>query len=144
MLDFLSFNVAARDVSALVQRRILHVKRLGVPFIVSLDSGDVVRAFVDICPHAWRPRRKAFLREDCILCPLHGASFDVKTGVVVDDKGKRIRAPLKAVTTTVVDGQVWLRIGLSEAAFMAGATAKRALRAAAHFRKREPAKSGRA
>ncbi|MEE2526580.1 Rieske (2Fe-2S) protein [Hyphobacterium sp. HN65] len=48
-------------------------------------KGDEIRCYVNICPHAGRalslPDGRVFLtRDEDIICPIHGATFDVLTG----------------------------------------------------------------
>ena len=37
----------------------------------------------DLCPHAWAVLSAGWLEGDEIMCPLHGAKFNVKTGEVL-------------------------------------------------------------
>ena len=77
--------------------------------IVILRSGETVTAYLNVCPHAGRPfslpSGKTLVSEGrYLVCPFHGASFDVATGACVG--GPAGKSTLKPVAVTVVDGQV--------------------------------------
>lgn len=77
--------------------------------ILILRAGDLVRAFINVCPHQGRPlclpSGKTLVSEGrFVVCPFHAASFDLDTGAGVGGPGAQ--AGLKAVAVTVVDGQV--------------------------------------
>ena len=77
--------------------------------------GDSVRAYVNHCPHAgfplnWSP--DAFLAPDAplILCAMHGALFEIETGLCLSGpcNGQRLRA----LPVRVVRGYVMLDDGV--------------------------------
>lgn len=81
-------------------------------------SGDAVRAWLNVCPHAgrrldWAPGR--FLRDKSgrLVCAVHGATFELAGGECV--AGPCRGAALRAVPVEVRDGDVWLAPGASAA-----------------------------
>ena len=74
-------------------------------------SGDVVRAWLNVCPHAgrrldWAPGQFLKSREGQLVCAAHGASFELENGQCV--AGPCRGDALRAVPVEVRDGQVWL------------------------------------
>jgi nitrite reductase/ring-hydroxylating ferredoxin subunit len=77
--------------------------------ILILRSGETVRAYINVCPHQGRPlclpSGKTLVSEErFVVCPFHGASFDIETGEGAGGPGAQ--AGLKPVAITVKDGQV--------------------------------------
>ncbi len=55
-------------------------------FVVLLFK-DKVLAFENSCPHQHRPSlHLGYVKDDCIVCPEHGWSFDLNTGGSVNNK----------------------------------------------------------
>ncbi|MEO1040211.1 MAG: Rieske (2Fe-2S) protein [Pseudomonadota bacterium] len=80
----------------------------GVPVLL-VRSGDTVRAYINVCPHAGRPLslpsgRTLVSEGRFIVCPFHGASFDVESGACMG--GPAGKAGLKPVKVRVEDGVV--------------------------------------
>jgi nitrite reductase/ring-hydroxylating ferredoxin subunit len=74
-------------------------------------QGDVVRAWLNICPHAgrrldWAPGQFLKSKDGMLVCAAHGASFELQDGECV--AGPCRGAALRAVPVEVRDGQVWL------------------------------------
>ncbi len=74
-------------------------------------SGTVVRAWLNVCPHAgrrldWSPGQFLRSREGQLVCAAHGASFELENGLCV--AGPCRGDALRAVPVEVRDGQVWL------------------------------------
>jgi nitrite reductase/ring-hydroxylating ferredoxin subunit len=74
-------------------------------------QGDVVRAWLNICPHAgrrldWAPGQFLKSKDGTLVCAAHGASFELQGGECV--AGPCRGAALRAVPVEVRDGQVWL------------------------------------
>ena len=74
-------------------------------------QGDVVQAFLNICPHAgrrldWAPGQFLKSREGHLVCAAHGASFALDTGQCIAGpcKGDRLRA----VPVALREGHVFL------------------------------------
>ncbi len=77
--------------------------------ILVVRAGDLVRAYVNVCPHQGRPLclpsgRTLVSKGEFIVCPFHGASFEVGTGKCVG--GPAGNTTLKPVPVEVRDGQV--------------------------------------
>ena len=74
-------------------------------------DGDVVRAWLNICPHAgrrldWAPGKFLRSKEGLLVCAAHGASFELANGDCV--AGPCRGDALRAVEVVVVDGEVRL------------------------------------
>jgi 3-phenylpropionate/trans-cinnamate dioxygenase ferredoxin subunit len=48
--------------------------------IVLINSGGTVYALHDACTHESFPLSEGTLEDDCVVCLLHGARFDLRTG----------------------------------------------------------------
>lgn len=68
--------------------------------VARLEGG--FSAFNDRCPHAASPLSGGRVRRGAIMCPLHGARFDLGTGQCVGGP----YAPLRQFEARVRDGQV--------------------------------------
>jgi nitrite reductase/ring-hydroxylating ferredoxin subunit len=74
-------------------------------------SGDVVRAWLNVCPHAgrrldWAPGKFLRNREGQLVCAVHGATFELAQGECI--AGPCRGASLRAVAVEVREGAVWL------------------------------------
>ena len=81
----------------------------GTESLVLLRSGDAVRAWLNICPHAgrrldWAPGRFLMSRDGLLVCAAHGASFELEGGVCVAGpcRGDALRAVAVCVEGDVV------------------------------------------
>lgn len=77
--------------------------------IIVVRSGDIVRAYINVCPHAGRPLslpsgKMLISKGEHIVCPFHGASFAVDSGACTG--GPAGNAGLKPIPVRVADGQV--------------------------------------
>jgi nitrite reductase/ring-hydroxylating ferredoxin subunit len=88
--------------------------RIGERELVVCHTRDGVFTVENICTHALARMSEGYLRGTRITCPLHGASFDVRTGAVL---GGPATIPLASYPTRVVGGIV-------EVALPAGAETK--------------------
>ncbi len=84
----------------------------GPRYLALLDSGDGVRAYLNACPHQGRnlsfaPDEFLFDPDGRLICPHHGACFDVSTGECLDGPCKG--ASLTPVDVHLRDGMVYLR-----------------------------------
>ena len=75
-------------------------------------DGDVVRAWLNVCPHAgrrldWAPGRFLKSKAGELVCAVHGATFELQGGVCV--AGPCRGDSLRAVAIEIVDGDVRLR-----------------------------------
>ena len=71
----------------------------------------MVRAWLNVCPHAgrrldWAPGQFMCSREGLLVCAVHGASFELEGGLCV--AGPCRGDALRPVAVEVRDGQVWL------------------------------------
>ena len=71
-----------------------------------------VFAVDNICTHAFARMNEGRLRGVRLMCPLHGASFDVRTGDVLGAPATR---PLAAHTVRVVDGEIEVAVDIKAA-----------------------------
>jgi nitrite reductase/ring-hydroxylating ferredoxin subunit len=74
-------------------------------------DGDVVRAWLNVCPHAgrrldWAPGKFLKSRDGQLVCAVHGATFELQAGECV--AGPCRGASLRAVAVHVRDGEVYL------------------------------------
>jgi nitrite reductase/ring-hydroxylating ferredoxin subunit len=74
-------------------------------------QGDCVRAYVNHCPHAgfplnWTPDRFLAPEAPLILCAMHGALFEIETGLCVS--GPCAGMKLRALPVSVAHGYVTL------------------------------------
>jgi 3-phenylpropionate/trans-cinnamate dioxygenase ferredoxin subunit len=74
---------------------------VAVLLVHAKDGG--VHALHDECTHAYAQMHEGRLRGHRLICPLHGASFDVRTGAVL---GAPATVALKTFATRVVDGVI--------------------------------------
>ena len=77
--------------------------RFGEQEVVVCHTRDGVFAVDNVCTHAFARMSEGYLKGTRITCPLHGATFDVRTGQVL---GGPATVPLAAYQTRVVDGVV--------------------------------------
>lgn len=79
--------------------------------LVLYRDGDVVRAWLNICPHAgrrldWAPGQFLKSKDGLLVCAAHGASFELQAGECVN--GPCRGESLRAVAVEVRDGAVVL------------------------------------
>jgi nitrite reductase/ring-hydroxylating ferredoxin subunit len=77
--------------------------RIGERELVVCHTREGVFAVDNVCTHAMARMSEGFLKGTRITCPLHGATFDVRTGAVL---GGPATMPLVAYQTRVVGGMV--------------------------------------
>jgi len=75
-------------------------------------DGDLVRAWLNVCPHAgrrldWAPGRFLKSKAGELVCAVHGATFELHDGVCV--AGPCRGDSLRAVAVETIDGDVRLR-----------------------------------
>jgi 3-phenylpropionate/trans-cinnamate dioxygenase ferredoxin subunit len=73
--------------------------RIGERELVVCHTRDGVFAVDNVCTHAFARMSEGYLKGTRLTCPLHGASFDVRTGAVL---GGPATMPLAAYQTRVV------------------------------------------
>src|SRR5262245_25696122 len=79
----------------------------GREVVVCHVKGGGVHALDNVCTHAFARMNEGSLRGVRVICPLHGASFDVRTGAVLSAPATR---PLVTHAVRVVDGVVEIAI----------------------------------
>ena len=77
------------------------------PVLIVHTKDGGVHAVHNICSHAYAKMDEGRLRGTRVICPLHGASFDVRTGAVL---GAPANAPLRSFPVRVVDGRVEVQV----------------------------------
>lgn len=81
--------------------------RAGGRDVVVCNSREGWFALDDICTHAYARMHEGRLRGCRLICPLHGASFDVRDGSVL---GAPATTPLATFPVRIVDG--WIEVAL--------------------------------
>ena len=71
--------------------------------VVVCNSREGWFALDNVCTHAYARMHEGRLRGCRLICPLHGASFDVRDGSVL---GAPATAPLATYPVRIVDGHV--------------------------------------
>jgi nitrite reductase/ring-hydroxylating ferredoxin subunit len=80
-------------------------------YIAIFRAGDMVHAYVNTCPHqgrslSWAADRFLFEADGSLVCPHHGARFEITTGVCLS--GPCEGAGLTPVEVLIEDGLVML------------------------------------
>jgi 3-phenylpropionate/trans-cinnamate dioxygenase ferredoxin subunit len=73
------------------------------PVLLVHTKEGMIHAVHNICSHAYAKMDEGRLRGNRVICPLHGASFDVRTGAVL---GAPASAPLRSFPVRVVNGHI--------------------------------------
>jgi len=76
--------------------------------ILFLRVAGAVHAVSNACTHADACLHEGRLRGHRIICPLHGASFDARTGAVL---GKPASVALPCYEVRETDGEFFVRLG---------------------------------
>ena len=76
--------------------------------IVICHTKDGVYALDNICTHAHARMCEGRLRATRIVCPLHGASFDIRDGKVL---GPPAMVPLPSFQVRIVEGTIEVAVG---------------------------------
>lgn len=80
-------------------------------YIVLFRRDEKVRAYLNSCPHQgrslnWAPDQFLLDPDGRLICPHHGACFELSTGECVS--GPCVGASLTPVDTKVIDGTIFL------------------------------------
>lgn len=75
--------------------------------VLLVHTKDGIFAVDNICSHAYARMDEGRLRGHRLICPLHGASFDVRNGAVL---GAPASAPLRSFPLRIVDGQIEVQV----------------------------------
>ena len=81
----------------------MHACAAGGREIVVCRTKHGIYALDNICTHAYARLSEGRLRGTRLICPLHGASFDVRDGRVLGAPATR---PLATHSVSVVDGRI--------------------------------------
>ena len=90
---------AAGNLSQLAEGKMMGVE-LGGRAIVVCRTKDGVTALDNVCSHAYALMHEGRLRGNRLICPLHGASFDCRSGAVL---GAPATSPLATFAVRVGD-----------------------------------------
>jgi nitrite reductase/ring-hydroxylating ferredoxin subunit len=77
--------------------------RVGERELVVCHTKDGVFAVDNVCTHAFARMSEGYLRGTRLTCPLHGATFDVRTGTALSGPAT---IPLATYPTRIVDGRI--------------------------------------
>ncbi|SDP95387.1 bifunctional 3-phenylpropionate/cinnamic acid dioxygenase ferredoxin subunit [Lentzea jiangxiensis] len=81
-----------------------------VPIAVFNAGGDLY-AIDDTCTHQDASLSEGWLEGCFVECPLHAASFDLRTGEPTCPPAKR---PVKTYPISVIDGEVYVEVEVNE------------------------------
>jgi len=96
-------TVALSDVA----QGMMHTVAAGGREIVVCRTKDGVYALDNICTHAYARLNEGRLRGNRLICPLHGAAFDVRDGRVLGAPASR---PLAIHAVKVVDDRIEISV----------------------------------
>jgi 3-phenylpropionate/trans-cinnamate dioxygenase ferredoxin subunit len=85
----------------------VEVFEVGYDFVAVANVNGEFCAFADVCTHDDGPLVEGDLEDQVIVCPRHGARFDVCTGAVLSLPAV---VPLPTYDVRVVDGEVQVRV----------------------------------
>ena len=71
--------------------------------LVLANLGGVVYALSGVCTHQGASLAEGSLYEECLMCPVHGGEFDVRTGEAMTAPAID---PLRTYTVRVEDGEI--------------------------------------
>jgi nitrite reductase/ring-hydroxylating ferredoxin subunit len=83
----------------------------GAWFLMVFRRGGTIVAYRNVCPHrflslSWAPDRFMIGDDGLLVCPHHGAAFDLASGLCVQGPCEGDR--LVPVAVRVADGELWL------------------------------------
>ena len=83
--------------------------------ILLVRVGPLVHAVDGVCTHEGGLLADGTLEEERVICPVHGATFDVVTGEVLADPDnvtppQGVASPLHRYATKVEAGVVWVEL----------------------------------
>ena len=85
----------------------LHACSVGGREILVCRTKDGIHALDNICTHAYARLNEGRLRGTRLICPLHGASFDVRDGRVLGPPATR---PLTVHEVSVIEDRIEISI----------------------------------
>lgn len=98
--------VAVAGLEQITENRVHCFEIEGVRVVLCNVDGDIY-AVENRCSHAESTFDKGRVRRHKLLCPLHGAIFDVRDGSVL---GAPAFSPIKSYPVLVEDGQVYVKV----------------------------------
>jgi len=81
--------------------------RIGDLELVVCHTRDGVFALDNNCTHAFARMSEGYLKGTALSCPLHGATYDVRTGQVL---GGPAMLPIAAFQTRIVNGMIEIAV----------------------------------
>jgi len=83
----------------------------GAVYLMLFKHEGQIRAFLNVCPHQGRPLNLApdrfyFTPGGLLMCPHHGASFQLSNGACVEGPCKG--SALRSIEIDIVEDVVWL------------------------------------
>jgi nitrite reductase/ring-hydroxylating ferredoxin subunit len=97
--------VVAANAEDVKEGEVLAINIDDTPIALTRLNG-VICAFGDVCTHDDGPLAEGTLEDGCIVCPRHGARFDLKTGKPTFPAV----SPLPIYVTREEDGQVKIQL----------------------------------
>ena len=94
------------DVSDLEDREPYPVDVAGEEISLVLMDNDIY-AISDICTHEYACLSDGYIEDDRIVCPLHLAEFDIRTGAVVEEPAE---TDLQTFTVIVDEDKVYVQL----------------------------------
>jgi nitrite reductase/ring-hydroxylating ferredoxin subunit len=79
----------------------------GVPVLLVHAKDGSVHAVNNICSHAYARLDEGRLRGQRLICPLRGASFDIRTGAVL---GAPATAPIASYPVRIAGGHIEVQV----------------------------------
>ena len=89
----------------------MHACAAGGREIVVCRTKDGIYALDNVCTHAYARLSEGRLRGTRLICPLHGASFDVRDGRVLGAPATR---PLATHALRVVDDRIEISVAAAD------------------------------
>ncbi len=80
-------------------------------YVMVFRRGEEIRVYQNVCPHRylsmnWAPDRFMVGDDGFLVCPHHGATFDLDSGVCV--QGPCSGDSLTPVSFSLKEGEIWL------------------------------------
>ena len=93
--------------SELAQGQMRCVEVDGVPVLLAHAKDGNVYAVHNVCTHAYALLSEGRLRGHRLICPLHGASFDIRSGAVL---GAPATEPLASYTVRLTNDMIEVQV----------------------------------
>ena len=99
--------IAALPRSELGPGQMRCVELEGIPVLLACTKDGAVHAVHNVCTHAYARLDEGRLRGHRLICPLHGASFDIRSGTVL---GAPATVSLRAYPVRLTDDIIEVRV----------------------------------